>query len=145
VVGPTLGRVEYDPEDAPEPSVSLLVRRAGADTAGLALLFPSTSGEDLERVAKTGGLFILADLAAAPSSAPLAAAAFEEDIDSRRARLVLFSACPPLAKRLLDGAFTLLRSDGIEGVEADAGERHSVLLENLGFRRGPGANLLYWL
>jgi hypothetical protein len=75
----------------------------------------------------------------------MAAAAFDEDIDSRRARLVLFSAASPMAQRLLDGAFTLLRSDGIEGVEADAGETYSGLLESLGFRKGPGPNLLYWL
>ena len=88
---------------------------------------------------------MLADLAAAPSTAPLAAAAFDEDRDGRRARLVLFSGSLPLAPRLLEAAFTLLRSDGIEFVEASAGEPYSLLLESLGFREGAGPNLLYWL
>jgi hypothetical protein len=38
-----------------------------------------------------------------------------------------------------------LRSDGIEVVEASAGQTYSLLLESLGFREGAGANLLYWL
>jgi hypothetical protein len=92
-----------------------------------------------------GGLFVLADLAAAPSTPPIAAAAFDEDRASRRARLVFFSASLPFAQRLLEGAFTLLRSDGIALVEASGGETSSPLLRNLGFRDGPGANLLYWL
>ena len=96
-------------------------------------------------MAARGGLFVLADLAAAPSTAPLAVAAFDEDRDSRRARLVSFCASRPLAPRLLEGAFTLLRSDGIEFVEASAGEAYSPLLERLGFRKGPGADLVYWL
>jgi hypothetical protein len=105
----------------------------------------STDREELERLAAMGGLFVLADLAAAPSSAPIAAAAFDVDRGSRRARLVFFSAEPPYAQRLLDGALTLLRSDGMELVEANAGETYDVFLKRLGFREGPGANLLYWL
>jgi hypothetical protein len=137
--------VQSDSQDARDPSVSLLVRRVGVGAVDLARLLPSPAGEDLERLALAGGLFVLADLAAAPSTAPLAVAAFDKDRGSRRARLVLFSACPHLAQRLLEGAFTLLRSEGIEGVEADAGETYSVLLQSLGFTKGPGANLLYWL
>jgi hypothetical protein len=141
----TLAGVRHDTEDFPEPSVSLLVRRAGSDTVGLTRLSSSRGGEELERLAAMGGLFVLADVAAAPSSAPLAVAAFEKDGDCRRARLVFFSASLPFAPRLLEGAFILLRSDGVELVEADAGEAYSLLLERLGFREGPGANLLYWL
>ena len=51
----------------------------------------------------------------------------------------------PLAPRLLEGAFTLLRSEGIEFVEASAGKTYSLLLEGLGFWESAGANLLYWL
>jgi hypothetical protein len=123
----------------------MLVRRAGADTVRLTRLSSSTGGKELERLAALGGLFELADLAAAPSTGPIAAAAFDEDRDSRRARLVFFSASPPFGPRLLEGALVLLRSDGIELVEANAGESYSPLLESLGFREGPGANLLYWL
>lgn len=39
----------------------------------------------------------------------------------------------------------LLRSDGIELVEAEAGEEHSLLLGRLGFRDGPDAKLPYWM
>jgi hypothetical protein len=145
VAGPTVAGVQSDPHEPLEPSASLLVRRAGSETAGLTQLWSSTGGEELERLAAVGGLFELADLAAAASTAPLAAAAFDEDRASRRARLVSFSASLPFAGRLLEGAFTLLRSDGIELVEADAGETYSLLLESLGFGEGPGAKLLYWL
>jgi hypothetical protein len=145
VASPTLAWVRLDPQDVPEPSGSLLVRRAGSDTVGLTRLSASTAGEELERLAAMGGLFVLADLAAAPSRAPIAAAAFDEDRGGRRARLVFFSASLPFAPRLLEGAFTLLRSDGIELVEANASETYSLLLASLGFREGPGANLLYWL
>lgn len=145
VAGPTLAWVQDHPEDVPEPSASLLVRRAGSDPGGLARLSSLTSGRDLGRLAALGGLFVLADLAAEPSAAPIAAAAFEEDRDSRRAHLVFFSASLSFAPRMLEGAFTLLRSDGIELVEANAGETDSVLLERLGFRKGPGANVLHWL
>jgi hypothetical protein len=127
------------------PTGQLLVRRAGSDTVGLARLASSTGAEELERLAALGGLFVLTDLAAAPPAAPIAAAAFDIDGGSRRARLVFFSAELPLAQRLLDGALTLLRSDGVELVESDAGEPYDLLLEGLGFRVGPGANLLYWL
>jgi hypothetical protein len=122
-----------------------LVRRAGPGTLGLAGRPPSTGDEELDRLAARGGLFVLAELATAPSTAPLAAAAFDEDRDSRRARLVFFCASLPLAPRLLEGAFTLLRSEGIEFVEASAGQTYSLLLEGLGFRESAGANLLYWL
>jgi hypothetical protein len=145
VAAPILAWVQHDPEDVPEPSVSLLVRRAGSDTVGLTRLSSSTDGEELERLAAMGGLFVLADLAAPPSTAPIAAAAFDKDRDGRRARLVFFSASFPFAPRLLEGAFTLLRSDGIELVEANAGKTDSLLLESLGFREGSDANLLYWL
>jgi hypothetical protein len=145
VASPTLASVPHDPQDVQQPSVSLLVRRAGSDTVGLTRLSAAISGEELQRLAAMGGLFVLADLAAAPSVAPIAAAAFDADRDSRRARLVFFSASLPFAQRLLEGAFTLLRSDGIELVEADAGDTCRLLLERLGFREGPGANLLYWL
>jgi hypothetical protein len=145
VAWPTLAWVQHDPQDVPEPSVSLLVRRAGPDTVGLTRLSSSTDREELERLAAMGGLFVLADLAAAPSTAPIAAAAFDQDRDSKRARLVFFSASLPFAQRLLEGAFTLLRSDGIELVEANAGETDSLLLKSFGFKEGAGANLLYWL
>jgi hypothetical protein len=128
-----------------EPTGQLLVRRAGSDTDGLARLSSSKGGEELERLAAMGGLFVLADLAAAPPAAPIAAAAFDIDGGSRRARLVFFSADPPYAQRLLDGVLTLLRSDGIELVEANDGDTYDVLLKRLGFKKGPGANLLYWL
>jgi hypothetical protein len=137
--------VQHDPEDVPEAFVSLLVRRADAGTVGLARLSASSGGEELERLAATGGVLVLADLAASPSTAPLAAVAFDEDRASRRARLAFFSASPLFAPRLLEGAFTLLRSDGIELVEAGAGEPYSGLLERFGFRGGRGSNLLYWL
>ena len=142
---PILAGVQHDSQDIPEPSASLLVRRAGSDTVDVSRLSPSTDGEELERLAAMGGLFVLADLAAAPSTPPIAAAAFDEDRGSRRARLVFFSASLPFAPRLLEGAFTLLRSDGIELVEAHAGETDSLLLERLGFKVGPDANLLFWL
>jgi hypothetical protein len=122
-----------------------LVRRAGSDTLGLTPLSSATDGEELSRLAAMGGLFVLADLAAGASSAPIAVAAFDEDRASRRARLVFFSASIPFAQRLFDGALTLLRLDGIELVEANAGEIYSPLLKSLGFREGPRANLLYWL
>ena len=144
MTGPTLAWVQHDLQGG-EPFVSLLVRRAGFGTVDLAEVFPSMGGEALDRLAATGGLFVLTDLAAAPSTAPIAAAAFDKNRDGRRARLVFFSASLPCAQRLLDGAFTLLRSDGIERVEASAGQTYSVLLERLGFREGPGPNLLYWL
>jgi len=137
--------VQHEPDEVPEPSASLLVRRANSDTVGLARLSSSAGGRDLERLAATGGLFVLADLAAEPSTALIAAAAFDEDRDSRRAHLVFFSASLPFAPRMLEGAFTLLRADGIELVEANAGETDGLLLERLGFRKGPGANVLYWL
>jgi DNA-binding SARP family transcriptional activator len=79
-------------------------------------------------------LFVLTDLAEEPTAVPIAAAAFDKDRDSRRARLVFFSANLPFAQRLLDGVFTLLRSDGIELVEANAGQTYSPLLESLGFK-----------
>jgi hypothetical protein len=145
VTRPTVAGVQHDPRDIPEPSVSLLVRRAGSDTVGLARISPSTGSEELERLAATGGLFVLADLAAVRSAAPIAAAGFDQDRARRRAHQVFFTASVPFAPRLLEGAFTLLRSDGIELVEANAGETYSLLLESLGFKEGPGANLLYWL
>jgi hypothetical protein len=96
-------------------------------------------------LAAMGGLFVLADLAAAPSTAPLAAAAFEKDRDRRRARLVFFSGSLSHARRLLADALTLLRSEGIELVEANGGGGYSSLLESLGFTEGTGGDLLYWL
>lgn len=115
------------PDGVVEPSTSLLVRRMDS-----------------------GGLFVLADLAAERSSALIAVAVFDKDGDARSARLVFFSIGDPekegrIGQRLLEGALMLLRSDGIELVEASASEPYRPLLERFGFRKGPDAKLLYWL
>jgi len=137
---------------AGDPSALLLVRRVSTDAGGLTGMSGSgpAAEQDLARRAATGGLFVLADLAAEPGCAPKATAVFDWEGDSGRARLVLFSIESPedqagIGRRLLEGALMLLRSYGVELIEANTDERFSPLLEKLGFRQDYGAKLLYWL
>ena len=139
--GTTMVAVNPNCQDVPEP-ISLLVRRVNSGARPVAAL---AADVELERLTAMGGLFVLADLADDPSAEPLGVAVFDPQRDDRRARLVFFSAEGPHGQRLLEGALMLLRSDGIELVEAEAGEEHSLLLERLGFSDGPGAKLLYWM
>jgi hypothetical protein len=137
--------VPSDADESPGPSAWLLVRRARLQSVDPARLFSWEDREDVERLAAMGGLFVLTDLAAAPCTAPLAAAALETDSVGRRAHLVFLSGDLPFAQRLLDGAWTLLRSEGIELVEASGENPYRGLLEGLGFSEALGGNLLYWL
>ncbi len=149
------------PYEASSQSVSLLVRRvpsealtpsdvdnigAGRATPG----FGPVAKWDLDRHAATGGLFVLTDLAGEPSSVPMAVAVFEKVENDHRARLVFLSIDgpdrqPEMIRRLLEGALMLLRSDGIELVEAGGGEALRQLLENHGFQASHEGKLLYWL
>lgn len=142
-----------EPDECEQIPDSLLVRRAGPDaTRSLAAVMTSISGPELRDCAAAGGLFVLADVVWDAAVRPLAAAAFSLDMSGRRASLRGMAvpgdgSARRLGERLLAGAAMLLRAEGIEAVEADAGKSPGLagLLRSAGFEEVGGGQLVYWL
>ena len=149
-----------DPENDPNryETSTLLVRRAAADhLGGVAPLLAGsglTAGE-LTNIAHAGGVVVLADVALPPTSPPLAAAVIQLDPDRRVGRLVAVGVAAQLrgrglGRRLFAGLVMLLRSEGIERVDAHASPASQVamFLTAVGFTTNHAtlpSGLVYWL
>jgi N-acetylglutamate synthase-like GNAT family acetyltransferase len=114
-----------DPVPVDRPA-TLLVRRATGEVIDPVrrLLLSQLQAGELDRLAAGRQVLVLADVASAPDAAPLGAVAFDVDTGRRVARLRAIAVTGPLrhrglGRRLLEGALTLLRSEGLEAVEAE--------------------------
>ena len=141
-----------------DDSATLLVRKASPDVVPLIapIVSPSRLSPDtLDRLAKEGGVLVLADAAAPVSVPPIAAAVFDLDRPVRLARLVALGVATPLrrrglGRRLFDGAAILLRAQGVErvAVSVPPGGTASAFLAALGFEAATATtreDLVYWL
>jgi len=150
--------VDLDPDRETFGPATLLVRRADLDSVELVrgVLGPSpVSLEELVRLTRGGGVLVLGDVALPPGAAPVAAVVLELDRAERRARLVALRVLDRLrgrglGRRLFDGATMLLRSEGIERIDASAAVDAAAasFLTVAGFVPVLGADqptLVYWL
>lgn len=144
-----------DPLPVDRPG-TLLVRRANREAADHVrrLLSSHLGPGELDRLIAARQVLVLADVAAAPHAAPLGAVAFEADTGSRVARLRAIAVTGPLrhrglGRRLLEDALTLLRSEGLEIVEAEVtAPADAAFLTAVGFeprQRAPQRQLAYRL
>ena len=135
------GRVDNPPPI--QPPATLLTRRAvEPDLPGAAALL-ATAGLPVEasrRAAESRLLFVLDEVACAPSEPPLAALAARVDPHSRDGRIIGFVVAPScrgrgFGRRLLTDVITLLRAEGVASLSAavDAGTPADALLGSLGF------------
>jgi GNAT superfamily N-acetyltransferase len=128
------------------PTAPLLVRWAGPDAqrAVAAVLRDAGAGPaEVAGLVRRRGVLVLSDLTRPPSAPPLAAAAFRIDRPARSAQLIAIGVPEPrrrqgLGRRLLSGALPLLRAEGVDRVQAWAGERSAgaSLLLDAGFTVG---------
>ncbi len=137
---------------------TLLVRRARADhLVGVAPLLAGSglSTSELTHLAHAGGVVVLADVALPPATPPLAAVAIDLDWELRVGRLVAVGVAAPLrghglGRRLFAGLVMLLRSEGIERVDAHVppGSQVAMFLTTVGFTTTLATvplGLVYWL
>ena len=120
--------VDHDPDRENNEAATLLVRRADFESVeqvrGVLGSSP-VSLEELVRLTRGGGVLVLGDVALPPGAAPVAAVVLELGRAERRARLVALRVVDRLrgrglGRRLFGGATMLLRSEGIERVDASA-------------------------
>jgi GNAT superfamily N-acetyltransferase len=124
----------------------LLVRWARPDAQQQVAAVLDDSGADPAEVAdlvRRRGVLVLSDLALPPSAPPFAAAAFRIDRPARTAQLIAIGVPEPrrrqgLGRRLLSGAWPLLRAEGLDRVHAWADARGvgASLLADAGFTAG---------
>ncbi len=115
-------------DPAAEQHVATLLRDTGADPG------------EVTGLLRHRCVLVLSDLTLPPSAPPLAAAAFRIDRQDRTARLIAIGVLAArhrtgLGRRLLTGALTLLRAEGVDRVHAWAqpGTAGSSLLVSAGF------------